>query len=248
MTCCSCAPGFPGSWGPLFLRWSAGWRAIMGSIWGDSRGRGPAGSSCGGTLRRPSTPRRWLSVRWLSLPRRRYTARSAGATTASGATDARTGLGIAGRTAVRGVRKAVAANMTRSRSEIPEATVWVDVDATALVEMRAALKKSDPHNTPGLLAFIARFVTAGLKKYPRAQHQDRHHRGHHRRSQPGDRGVRRHQPRFRGADRPRADGAVGAQRGQTQRPRTGRRDPRGSPTSSARARRPRRNWAAARSR
>ncbi|MFF2245363.1 dihydrolipoamide acetyltransferase family protein [Arthrobacter sp. NPDC058130] len=81
-------------------------------------------------------------------------------------TDARTGLGISGRTAVRGVRKAVAANMTRSRSEIPEATVWVDVDATALVEMRAALKKSDPHNVPGLLAFIARFVVAGLKKYP----------------------------------------------------------------------------------
>ncbi|MCB5272639.1 Dihydrolipoyllysine-residue acetyltransferase component of pyruvate dehydrogenase complex [Arthrobacter sp. SO5] len=81
-------------------------------------------------------------------------------------TDARTGLGIAGRTPVRGVRKAVAANMTRSRSEIPEATVWVDVDATALVELRAALKKTDPDQTPGLLAFIARFVTAGLKKFP----------------------------------------------------------------------------------
>ena len=83
-----------------------------------------------------------------------------------GATDARTGLGISGRTPVRGVRKAVAANMSRSRSEIPEATVWVDVDATALVELRAALKKADPHHTPGLLAFIARFVTAGLKKFP----------------------------------------------------------------------------------
>ena len=81
-------------------------------------------------------------------------------------TDSRTGLGITARTPVRGVRKAVAANMTRSRAEIPEATVWVDVDATALVEMRAALRKTDPHNTPGLLAFIARFVTAGLKKYP----------------------------------------------------------------------------------
>ena len=81
-------------------------------------------------------------------------------------TDACTGLGISGRTAVRGVRKAVAANMTRSRSEIPEATVWVDVDATALVEMRAELKKPDPHNTPGLLAFIARFVIAGLKMFP----------------------------------------------------------------------------------
>ncbi|KUM33374.1 dihydrolipoamide acetyltransferase family protein [Arthrobacter sp. EPSL27] len=90
----------------------------------------------------------------------------AAAVPATGDTDARTGLGITGRTPVRGVRKAVAANMTRSRSEIPEATVWVDVDATALVEMRAALKKADPHHTPGLLAFIARFVTAGLKKFP----------------------------------------------------------------------------------
>ena len=81
-------------------------------------------------------------------------------------TDSRTGLGISARTPVRGVRKAVAANMTRSRSEIPEATVWVDVDATALVELRAGLKKADPHDTPGLLAFIARFVTAGLKKFP----------------------------------------------------------------------------------
>lgn len=80
--------------------------------------------------------------------------------------DPRTGLGIASRTPVRGVRKAVAANMTRSRTEIPEATVWVDLDATALVEMRSALKKTHPHDTPGLLAFIARFVTAGLKKYP----------------------------------------------------------------------------------
>lgn len=81
-------------------------------------------------------------------------------------TDTRTGLGITGRTPIRGVRKAVAANLSRSRLEIPEATVWVDVDATALVEMRAALKKADPHNAPGLLAFIARFVTAGLKKFP----------------------------------------------------------------------------------
>jgi 2-oxoisovalerate dehydrogenase E2 component (dihydrolipoyl transacylase) len=88
------------------------------------------------------------------------------ASSTSGAIDPRTGLGVISRTPVRGVRKAVAANMARSRSEIPEATVWVDVDATALVEMRAGLKKSDPHNTPGLLAFIARFVTAGLKKYP----------------------------------------------------------------------------------
>ncbi|WP_455835195.1 dihydrolipoamide acetyltransferase family protein [Pseudarthrobacter siccitolerans] len=79
--------------------------------------------------------------------------------------DARTGLAISSRTPVRGVRKAVAANMTRSRSEIPEATVWVDVDATALMELRKELKAGGSE-VPGLLAFIARFVTAGLKKYP----------------------------------------------------------------------------------
>ncbi|MDI2035779.1 dihydrolipoamide acetyltransferase family protein [Paenarthrobacter nitroguajacolicus] len=85
---------------------------------------------------------------------------------AEGAVDARTGLAVSERKPVRGVRKAVAANMARSRTEIPEATVWVDVDATALLDMRAELKKRAPHDTPGLLAFIARFVTAGLKKYP----------------------------------------------------------------------------------
>lgn len=79
--------------------------------------------------------------------------------------DPRTGLAISSRTPVRGVRKAVAATMTRSRSEIPEATVWVDVDATALVGLRKELKAGGSE-VPGLLAFIARFVTAGLKKYP----------------------------------------------------------------------------------
>ncbi|TQJ38038.1 pyruvate dehydrogenase E2 component (dihydrolipoamide acetyltransferase) [Arthrobacter sp. SLBN-112] len=86
-------------------------------------------------------------------------------TETQGATDARTGLPIAARTPVRGVRKAVAANMVRSRSEIPEATVWVDVDATALMELRGELKANGAE-VPGLLAFVARFVTAGLKKYP----------------------------------------------------------------------------------
>ncbi|MFD0045386.1 dihydrolipoamide acetyltransferase family protein [Pseudarthrobacter scleromae] len=79
--------------------------------------------------------------------------------------DARTGLPISARTPVKGVRKVVATNMARSRSEIPEATVWVDVDATGLMELREGLK-SGSDQVPGLLAFIARFVTAGLKKYP----------------------------------------------------------------------------------
>ncbi|WP_028279543.1 dihydrolipoamide acetyltransferase family protein [Arthrobacter sp. H5] len=80
--------------------------------------------------------------------------------------DRKSGLAISSRTHIKGVRKTVADNMSRSRREIPEATVWVDVDATALLDMRAALKKQQPESTPGLLAFIARFVLAGLAKYP----------------------------------------------------------------------------------
>ncbi|GER23827.1 dihydrolipoamide acetyltransferase component of pyruvate dehydrogenase complex [Zafaria cholistanensis] len=86
--------------------------------------------------------------------------------TGSPASDALTGLPLAARTPVKGVRKAIAQAMTRSRAEIPEATVWVDVDATALLELRAGLKAADPANTPGLLALIARFTLAGLARYP----------------------------------------------------------------------------------
>ncbi|MGW5718243.1 dihydrolipoamide acetyltransferase family protein [Amycolatopsis sp. NPDC003865] len=64
-----------------------------------------------------------------------------------------------------GVRKAVADKLTTSRREIPEATVWVDVDATELVAARAALNaKSD--RPVSLLGLIARFAVAGLKKFP----------------------------------------------------------------------------------
>ncbi|QTF71150.1 dihydrolipoamide acetyltransferase family protein [Arthrobacter woluwensis] len=81
-------------------------------------------------------------------------------------TDPSTGLPIAARTPLRGMRRTIAQAMVRSRTEIPEATVWVDVDATELVELRAGLKRRDPENAPSLLAFIARFVLAGLAKYP----------------------------------------------------------------------------------
>ncbi len=69
------------------------------------------------------------------------------------------------RTPLNGFRKAVSAALSRSRSEIPEATVWVDVDATALVALRESLRTpADPG--PGLLAYLARFTVAALKEYP----------------------------------------------------------------------------------
>lgn len=83
-----------------------------------------------------------------------------------GAADARTGLQVAFRTPLRGARRSAAEAMARSRREIPEATVWVDVDATALVRLREAMHAKVPGSAPGLLAFIGRFAVAGLRKYP----------------------------------------------------------------------------------
>ncbi|MFD2474467.1 dihydrolipoamide acetyltransferase family protein [Amycolatopsis silviterrae] len=67
---------------------------------------------------------------------------------------------------LRGLRKTVADKLARSRREIPEATVWVDVDATELLQLRTALN-SDPHAPKiSLLALIARFAVAGLRRFP----------------------------------------------------------------------------------
>jgi 2-oxoisovalerate dehydrogenase E2 component (dihydrolipoyl transacylase) len=65
------------------------------------------------------------------------------------------------RTPISGFRKAVSAALSRSRAEIPEATVWVDVDATRLWELRAAHPGG-----PGLLAYLARFTVMALRAYP----------------------------------------------------------------------------------
>lgn len=81
------------------------------------------------------------------------------------AAESRTGLAELRRIPMSGFRKAVAATLSRSRAEIPEATTWVDVDATALVELRESLRSSKDSG-PGLLALMARFVVAGLQKYP----------------------------------------------------------------------------------
>lgn len=79
--------------------------------------------------------------------------------------DQRTGLPVVARTPLTGLQKTAAAAFTRSRKEIPEATVWVDVDATALMELRQEIKERDGR-TPGVLAFIARFAVAGLARFP----------------------------------------------------------------------------------
>src|SRR5699024_8551957 len=60
----------------------------------------------------------------------------------------------------------VAERLAHSRHEIPDATTWVDADATALLETRDALRTSRPEPRLGLLPLLARFVVAGLQRYP----------------------------------------------------------------------------------
>jgi 2-oxoisovalerate dehydrogenase E2 component (dihydrolipoyl transacylase) len=89
----------------------------------------------------------------------------------TGATGAdATGPGATGpgerRIPLRGARRAVADKLSRSRREIPEATVWVDVDATDLVETRRALNAADSSRPVSLLALLARFTILGLRRYP----------------------------------------------------------------------------------
>jgi pyruvate dehydrogenase E2 component (dihydrolipoamide acetyltransferase) len=78
--------------------------------------------------------------------------------------DRRTGLPVRDRVPIRGVRKAIISTLTRSRAEIPDATTWVDVDATALLDWRTSL--SERGEAPGVLAILARFVVAGLARFP----------------------------------------------------------------------------------
>jgi 2-oxoisovalerate dehydrogenase E2 component (dihydrolipoyl transacylase) len=67
---------------------------------------------------------------------------------------------------LRGVRKTIADKLTRSRREIPEASVWVDVDATGLLEAKNEIKAVDAAAGIGLLALFARISVAGLAKFP----------------------------------------------------------------------------------
>ncbi|MFH8490092.1 dihydrolipoamide acetyltransferase family protein [Streptomyces longisporoflavus] len=69
-----------------------------------------------------------------------------------------------------GIRGLVADKMSRSRREIPEATCWVDADATELLAartaMNAAVKEGGDGRKISLLALFARISVAALARYP----------------------------------------------------------------------------------
>ncbi|MFH8757208.1 dihydrolipoamide acetyltransferase family protein [Streptomyces atroolivaceus] len=72
------------------------------------------------------------------------------------------------RIALRGVRGAVAEKLSRSRREIPDATCWVDADATELMAARAAMNAGGAAAGAkvSVLALLARICTAALARFP----------------------------------------------------------------------------------
>ena len=83
--------------------------------------------------------------------------------------------GEAVRIPLRGIRGAVAEKLARSRREIPDATCWVDADATELLAVRAAMNAAAKAATDAagrtperisVLALLARITTAALARHP----------------------------------------------------------------------------------
>jgi 2-oxoisovalerate dehydrogenase E2 component (dihydrolipoyl transacylase) len=128
------------------------------------RGTGEGGViSRADVLRAASTPA--SGVAWSSTP---SGGPGAGSSTVPGfsAPSGGPGAGVGGatrRVPLSGFRKSVSAALSRSRAEIPEATIWVDVDATALWQLRESGRAG---GGPSLLAYVARFVVAALREFP----------------------------------------------------------------------------------
>ncbi|GAA4065475.1 dihydrolipoamide acetyltransferase family protein [Streptomyces shaanxiensis] len=69
------------------------------------------------------------------------------------------------RTPLKGIRGAVADKLSRSRREIPDATCWVDADATELMRARTAMNAAGGPKI-SLLALLTRICTAALARFP----------------------------------------------------------------------------------
>ena len=80
------------------------------------------------------------------------------------AVDDRTGLSIRTDEPLGMLRRTAAEKFTRSRTEIPEATVWVDVDVTRLWKLRERLLVDGQRMS--LTAFLAKFSLLALADYP----------------------------------------------------------------------------------
>ncbi|HXY42949.1 MAG TPA: dihydrolipoamide acetyltransferase family protein [Acidimicrobiales bacterium] len=97
---------------------------------------------------------------------RRDIERAAAASDTAAAGAAAPGAGE--RLVIRGAHRQMAERLARSRREIPEATVWVDADATGLLEAKRAIDQANPDRPAGvgITSWLARFCVLGLRSWP----------------------------------------------------------------------------------
>ncbi|MFI5567831.1 dihydrolipoamide acetyltransferase family protein [Streptomyces sp. NPDC051740] len=69
------------------------------------------------------------------------------------------------RVPLKGIRGTVADKLSRSRTEIPDATCWVDADATELMRTRATMNAAGGPKI-SVIALLARICTAALARFP----------------------------------------------------------------------------------
>ncbi|MFE4665792.1 2-oxo acid dehydrogenase subunit E2 [Streptomyces sp. NPDC056716] len=93
------------------------------------------------------------------------TAASGTAVTASGPAPVAASVADGSRVPLKGVRGAVADKLSRSRREIPDATCWVDADATELMRARAVMNAATGPKI-SVLALLARICVAALARFP----------------------------------------------------------------------------------
>jgi len=66
---------------------------------------------------------------------------------------------------ITGIREIIGTRLAHARQTIPEATIWMDVDATPLLSAKARLEELTGEHY-SFTALLARFAVAGLKRYP----------------------------------------------------------------------------------
>ncbi|KUJ37953.1 dihydrolipoamide acetyltransferase family protein [Streptomyces sp. NPDC093228] len=84
---------------------------------------------------------------------------------AAAGTSARPAATAGTRIPLKGLRGAIADKLSRSRREIPDATCWVDADATELMRARTAMNAAGGPKI-SLLALLARICTSALGRFP----------------------------------------------------------------------------------
>lgn len=81
------------------------------------------------------------------------------------AADGMHGLSIVEQERMSPLRKMVASKLATSRREIPEATVWVDVDFTELWNLRPRMA-AEGERPPSIATIVARYALKALEEYP----------------------------------------------------------------------------------